>query len=262
MRASIYDPDVFRSCISMPKLNGLRAMYVPGRGFFTRDGILWPDATLAHIKYAGNLWLDGELYCHGMTLQEITSAVGITRLGPGLDAERVQFHVFDTIAEGTALARRDMLMQTSFSSFSNIVPLFGTLCYSRVLLDECYANYVAAGYEGQMVKAAHGHYVGQGAGKRPTINLQKRKDFRDDEFRCVGVTISDEARIKGLVGALRFVTKNGTPFNCGTGFTDADRREWLANSPVGKTATLRYLYLSEDGIPQNNSFVAWRDNGS
>lgn len=257
MRASIYDPAVFRSCISMPKLNGLRAMYVPGRGFFTRDGIQWPAETLAHIVVNNNVWLDGELYCHGMSLQDITSAVGVTRLGPGDDAKRVQFFPFDIVMEANALARRDALMQMKFGV--NVVPFFGTLCYSRVLLDECYDAYVKQGYEGQMVKAASGYYIGQGKTKRPTVNLQKRKAFLDNEFVCVGFTISDEARIKGLVGALTFLAGNGKEFNVGTGFTDADRRRWLSESPVGKYATIRYLYLSDDGIPQNNSFVAWRD---
>ncbi len=34
MRAGIYDSTKFGHVVSMPKLNGLRCMYIPGRGFF------------------------------------------------------------------------------------------------------------------------------------------------------------------------------------------------------------------------------------
>lgn len=260
MRAAIYDPNVFRSCISMPKLNGLRAMYVPGRGFFTRDGIQWPDETLAHItaKLNYNGWLDGELYCHGMTLQDITSAVGITRLGPGERALDVKFHVFDLLGEGNALWRREKLFNT-FTPPSGCELVPSHICLNRIELDARYADYLAHGYEGQMIKAASGYYVGQGKSKRPTVNLQKRKAFLDSEFKCVDVTISDEARIKGLVGSLIFETPSGKRFGVGTGFDDSDRRKWVNNPPFGQSATIRYLYFSEDGIPQNNSFVAWRE---
>lgn len=264
MRASNYNPEVFGHCISMPKLNGLRAIYIPGKGFFSREGVRWNDAVLAHIKVPPTSFpIDGELYRHGMRLDEITEAVGVTRLEPGPDAAEVQFNVFDIIKPGRALQRMMDLtdwFERSKHLMYNLVMVKPTVCYNKLALDEAYARYVKLGYEGQMLKSIFGEYVGQGPKKAKTINIQKRKDFLDGEFTCVGVEISTEPRMEGLVGALIFVTDAGVKFKVGTGFTREDRVEWAAKPPTGQTATVRYLTLSEAGLPQNSSFVTWRED--
>jgi DNA ligase-1 len=92
------------------------------------------------------------------------------------------------------------------------------------------------------------------------MNLQRRKAFVDDEFTCVGVEISQEPRMEGLVGKLLFRTKNGVEFGVGTGFTKDERAEWAKNPPTGRVATIKYLYISKDGVPNNASFIGWRDS--
>jgi ATP-dependent DNA ligase len=256
MRASDYNAAVFGHVISMPKLNGLRCMWIPGRGFFTREGIQWRPEVLAHIQPAGDLILDGELYCHGMALQQINSAVGINRLGPGDNAEKVSFNVFDNVGTGNALDRMLRLGNLRGPGYQVV---HWERCLTRIDVDRFYEQYISQGYEGQILKSVYGAYIPQGTNKRATLNLQRRKAFVHGEFKCIGVELSDEPRIAGLVGALVFHNPKGPSFKVGTGFDDILRREWVTNPPVGRIATLRYLYLSKDGIPNNSSFEDWRE---
>jgi DNA ligase-1 len=62
-------------------------------------------------------------------------------------------------------------------------------------------------------------------------------------------------RHKGRLGALVIELPNGTTFNVGTGFSDAERE---APPPVGTVITFRYQELSDGGVPRFPSFVGQR----
>jgi DNA ligase-1 len=264
MRAAVYDASKFGHVVSMPKLNGLRCMYIPGRGFFSRDGKRWNDAVLAHITPPTTDYiLDGELYCHGMSLQKINAAVGVNRIEAGQDAKLIKFCVFDLVEpKYNALTRMlllEKIMKESQTSGMFLVPW--SICKTRIELDNCYDNYLQVNYEGQMLKSVFGSYMPQGTKERSTMNLQKRKAFLDAEFFCVDRVVSDEGKCKGKLGALKFVTAKGVSFEVGTGFTDEEREEYIQPSyDFRRKATIKYLNLTDDGRPFNASFVGWRDD--
>jgi DNA ligase-1 len=264
MRAGIYDASKFGHVVSMPKLNGLRCMYIPGRGFFSRDGKRWNDAVLAHIvPPTTDYILDGELYCHGMSLQKINAAVGVNRIEPGYEAGFVSFWAFDIVEpKFNALTRMLLLEKILKESQPHgmwLVPW--SICKTRIELDECYEEYLKQQFEGQMLKSVFGSYMPQGTKERSTMNLQKRKAFLDAEFFCVDRVVSDEGKCKGKLGALKFVTSKGVSFEVGTGFTDEEREEYIQpNYDFRKKATIKYLNLTDDGRPFNASFVGWRDD--
>lgn len=256
MRAGDYNAAVFGHVISMPKLNGLRAMWIPGRGFFSRDGLQWAPEVLGHIRpqFAGRL--DGELYCHGMSLQQIQSAVAVTRQAPGPDAMRIAFYAFDAPDSNELALGRMASISRDLGPGVITVPWKSVM--NRLELDHAYEDYIANGFEGQMIKSIFGSYIPCGPNKSRTMNLQKRKAFVDDEFECVGVEISQEPRMEGLVGKLLF-KRQGVTFGVGTGFTKDERAEWAKNPPAGRVATIKYLYISKDGVPNNASFIGWRE---
>ena len=266
MRAGIYDPSKFGHVVSMPKLNGLRCMYIPGHGFYSRDGKRWNDAVLAHIiPPTTDYILDGELYCHGMSLQKINAAVAVSRIEPGQDAELIEFRAFDLVEpKYNALTRMlllDKIFADSKGKTANIRPIQWSICKTRIELDMCYHDYLDQSYEGQMLKSVFGSYMPQGTKERSTMNLQKRKAFLDDEFQCIGRIVSDEGKCKGKLGALKFITNRGVSFEVGTGFTDEEREEFITpNYHFQKKATIKYLNLTDDGRPFNASFVGWRDD--
>ena len=265
MRAGIYDASKFGHVVSMPKLNGLRCMYIPGRGFFSRDGKRWNDAVLNHIiPPTTDYILDGELYCHGMSLQKINAAVGVNRIEPGYEAGFVSFWAFDIVEPKFNALTRMLLLEKILRDDTNYVRMYmieWEICKTRIELDECYKAYVDQNYEGQMLKSVFGSYMPQGTKERSTMNLQKRKAFLDAEFFCVDRVVSDEGKCKGKLGALKFVTSKGVSFEVGTGFTDEEREEYIQPSyDFRKKATIKYLNLTDDGRPFNASFVGWRDD--
>ena len=264
MRAGIYDPAKFGHVVSMPKLNGLRCMYIPGQGFYSRDGKRWNDAVLAHIvPPTTDYILDGELYCHGMSLQKINAAVGVNRIEAGQDAERIKFFAFDLVEPKFNALTRMLLLEKIIKESTGVgvemIPW--SICKTRIELDDCYADYLAEQFEGQMLKSVFGSYMPQGTKERSTMNLQKRKAFLDAEFSCVDRVVSDEGKCKGKLGALKFVTSKGVSFEVGTGFTDEEREEYIQPSyDFRKKATIKYLNLTDDGRPFNASFVGWRED--
>jgi len=266
MRAGIYDANKFGHVVSMPKLNGLRCMYIPERGFFSRDGKRWNDSVLAHIiPPKTDYIIDGELYCHGMSLQKINSAVGVNRLEPGEDSLSIIFFAFDLVEpKFNALTRMlllEKLLNDSHYEIAGITLINWEICKTRIELNECYNDYISRNYEGQMLKSVFGSYMPQGSKERSTMNLQKRKAFLDAEFECIGRVISQEGKCAWKLGALKFITSNGVVFEVGTGFTDEEREEFIApNYHYQKKATIKYLNLTDDGRPFNASFVGWRED--
>ena len=266
MRAGIYDPSKFGHVVSMPKLNGLRCMYIPGRGFYSRDGKRWNDAVLAHIiPPTTDYIIDGELYCHGMSLQKINSAVGVNRIEPGEDAKWIKFFSFDLVEpKFNALTRMlllEKILNDSRGQTAGIDLVEWEICKTRIELDDCYNDYISKGFEGQMLKSVFGSYLPQGPKERTTMNLQKRKAFLDAEFECIGRVISQEGKCAGKLGALKFITNRGVTFEVGTGFTDEEREEYITpNYHFQRKATIKYLNLTDDGRPFNASFVGWRDD--
>ena len=266
MRAAVYDSSKFGHVVSMPKLNGLRCMYIPQRGFFSRDGKRWNDAVLAHIiPPTTDYIIDGELYCHGMSLQKINSAVGVNRLEPGFDADYITFHAFDLVEPKFNALTRMLLLEKILNDHKSETQAINLIeweiCKTRIELDDCYNDYISKGYEGQMLKSVFGSYMPQGTKERTTMNLQKRKAFLDAEFECIGRVISTEGKCAGKLGALKFITSKGISFEVGTGFTDEEREEYITpNYHFQRKATIKYLNLTDDGRPFNASFVGWRDD--
>lgn len=266
MRAAVHNPAKFGHSISMPKLNGLRCMFIPGRGFYSRDGKRWNDAVLEHIVMPTTDYIiDGELYAHGMSLQRINSAVGVNRLEPGEDAGYITFQAFDLVEPKFNALTRMLLLEKILNDHKSeteaISLIEWEICKTRIELDRCYENYIANFYEGQMIKSVFGSYMPQGTKERPTMNLQKRKAFLDEEFSCVGRVISTEGKCAGKLGALKFVTSKGVSFEVGTGFTDEEREEFMSPEfDFRRKATIKYLNLTDDGRPFNASFVGWRED--
>ena len=266
MRAGIYDAGKFGHVVSMPKLNGLRCMYIPGRGFYSRDGKRWNDAVLKHIVMPTTDYIiDGELYCHGLSLQRINSAVGVNRIEPGFDADYITFHAFDLVEPKFNALTRMLLLEKVLNDHKSETQAINLIeweiCKTRIELDDCYNDYITKGYEGQMIKSVFGSYMPQGTKERSTMNLQKRKAFLDAEFSCIGRVISQEGKCAGKLGALKFVTSKGTTFEVGTGFTEEEREEYIREDfDFRKKATIKYLNLTDDGRPFNASFVGWRDD--
>jgi DNA ligase 1 len=255
MRASVYDKQYVNAYLT-PKYNGLRAAYFPNVGFVSRDGKIWNPDVLQHIDTTGiKHILDGELYCHNMPLQDIMSAVAVTRDKPTAESKLIFFYPFDII-DFTKPAKARMKL------LHDLMPVkyrAGFIYYKPRLVDsaEDIKDFmdakVSSGYEGICLRQADSFYIPQGPNKTASIALTKLKNFQDAVFACVAVKIATQGQFKGLLGALVCRAANGKLFKVGTGFT-AQQREQFAKALPSNSVSVNYLNLSNTGIPLNTSF--------
>lgn len=262
-----------------PKLNGVRALYHQGimqsRGLREEEGKVWNPEVVAHftndlLKACLPNWLlDGELYCHGKSLQQINSAIAVKRLKASDKTQEIQYHIFDII--DTANLHRPFherfellhLLKTLMVSHSTtsirVVPT--TFVDVPGLDDELYATYRAEGYEGLMYRipsAPYGFAEECGNKENRWKYLLKRKGWIDDEFLITGFTLTTGD--KGNQGfQLTCQTQTGAEFTVGSGLSQELQAYYNLNSPEGFLAKVRFEMLSDKGIPLKPTLEAILD---
>lgn len=118
-----------------------------------------------------------------------------------------------------------------------------------------FAEFVESGYEGIMLRNAAGVY----RANYRSNDLQKYKEFMEDEYRIIGFT-QGEGRDAGAVIWL-CETADGKDFTVRPRGTMEQRRIWFSNgeSYIGKNLTVIYQELTEEGKPRFPVGKAVRD---
>lgn len=252
-----------------PKLNGVRALYHLGRmqsrGLSNEEGKVWHPSVVAHItaeldRIVPHGWLlDGEMYLHGLSLQQINSAIAVKRIAPSPKTTSIQYHVFDIIdthslhlpfMERARLleALREKLVIYQARSIA-VVP---TTFIDREGLDNTlYATLRSQGYEGIMYRDPSAPY---GFAEECTNKenrwryLLKRKGWEDGEFKIVAFELTTGE--KGNQGfQLTAQTATGKYFVAGSGLSHAEQLHYAENPPIGQLVKIRFEMLSDTGIP-------------
>lgn len=280
MLARTYGPKYSRfPCYVQPKLNGVRALYQSGT-FQSRDEKIWKLGVMTHLvtelltiaHITGGRILDGELYKHNWKLQRINGAIAVNRNEPNDDTKQVEYHIFDTVNPDATFSERwiDLAnaMRTAPLRYVKIVDTSFVL--DREQLDRYFHMATAEGYEGVMLRPDGKYEFGEtphGTQKR-SDTLWKYKQWEDAEFMCVGTTAGEGKADIGIGALILAAVMNPAKltlssmqaddmptFKVGTGFSDEERIEYAKNPPIGKLVRVRYLCLTEDGIPFNPSFL-------
>lgn len=117
-------------------------------------------------------------------------------------------------------------------------------------------KYTKAGYEGVIIRNKDAEYDINNR----SINLQKLKKYKDDEFEIIDFFTPKSGK---EVGCAVWVckTKNGKKFNARPLGSFEDRKVWYENgkSYIGKMLTVRYQELTHDGIPRFPVGITIRD---
>lgn len=254
-----------------PKLNGLRCLYhFNSRTMESRDEHMWNYCVLPHIHDALHLisddlqWalgeavaLDGEIYCHGLSLQQINSRGSVNRVEPHANYEKLEFHVFDIVVDLPMKDRVDLLSAVEILIPSNfpikIVPTH--YCDRQQTFDELYLLYhVQQNYEGVMWRdpdASYGFSHNCTNKENRWDCIVKRKPRQDLLAHIIG-RVEGEGKYLGSLGSLHLATVDGVSFYAGSGLTDAERQA-LWNAPIHEVlqvpVRVDYEMLSDSGVP-------------
>ena len=263
---------------SQPKLDGIRCIAMR-EGLFTRTGkeiTAVPhisEALESFFKLYPNAVLDGELYNHAYK-DDFNKIIHLVRKQNLTDehlsesAEMIQYHIYDAPVIGNgkwAMTEKDLYSDRTSkldASFVNLglekedcLVIAPTVeIHGREQLDRCYEDYIEAGYEGQMVRL-DGPYENKRSPK-----LLKRKEFVDEEYKILGYE-EGEGNRAGTVKHFKFKNKDGKEFNSNVkgSFSYLTKLLEIADTLIGKDATIKYFNLTPDGVPRFPYVIAIRD---
>lgn len=247
MKAKEYDKNrkkVSYPCDMQPKLDGVRCTY--------RDGKIWSygmkEYQLPHVvkalqslKIPKGVVLDGELYCHGLPLQQIISLAK----RPRKESEQLQYHIFDAILVGEDLTWDDRLslLQSIFASGvpSGLADVPVVQVDNEEQLEQVWLGWATDGYEGAIVRNLGGVY----RWNYRSSDLLKVKRFQDSEFLCSGIREDKNGR------AVFTCESVGGKFSCSIKGTHEEQVAFVRdkNQWIGEMLKVKYLYLSDSGIP-------------
>ena len=248
-------------CFASPKLDGVRCLAIRTSDGVTLKSRGGKNYSVEHIQdqlkdmmFVGEVW-DGELYIHGMYLEDIVSAVK----KPNSNTPNLKFVVFDVVEQGNPFCNRVEGVQALCETYSGCpdTKYVEFLHYIKVEDEEdmkaLHKTYVLDGYEGVMLRNYHGLYE---SGKR-SADLQKYKEFSDEEFLIVGI---EQDRNGNGVFVVTDPLANDTFTVC---YGDFEERKKQLNNPeeyVGKWLTVKYQTRYKDSkLPQFPTGVWIRD---
>jgi DNA ligase-1 len=231
------------------KLDGVRAFW-DGSQFISRLGNMF-HAPEWFVEGLPGEPLDGELWIGRKAFQRTTSIV--RRQDKSDHWREVRYVVFDAPGhpgdfEGRLAFFHDFIAREK-PPFTLAHP--HEVCRGLDHLRAELARVEALGGEGLMLRKPRSKYeIGR------SWTLLKVKSFLDAEARVVAYK-AGAGRHKGRLGALTVELADGTRFDVGTGFSDAERADPPA---IGSIISFRYQELSEGGVPRFPSYVGVRDD--
>ena len=248
-----------------PKLDGERC-----RALFNATGIVTllsseenEIISVPHINTAlealklKNVELDGELYVHSMSFEEIHSRVS-RKVNEHQDSWQIEYHVFDLVDGQRQGDRLHSLHKLLEEIKPPIIPVGITLITDLYDVMRIYDLYIEEGYEGFIIRHIYAPYV-----RTRSTNIMKFKPKKEDYYTIEGFEeeVSIHGKLKNSLGALILSSAHTVDrvneFKVGTGFTADQRHElWkIRDSLIGKIARIKYQHLTSNHIPRFPVFV-------
>jgi DNA ligase-1 len=251
-----YAEDIVYPVYSQPKLDGIRCI-VRSDGMWTRTGK--PIISAPHIfealkpffKENPDLIFDGELYAdkYANDFNAIVSLVKKTKpTAQDLkdSAKVIDYHVYDLPSYGAVFFERykELCKLELYTKTKCCVVVETNLVKSLADVETLYENYVAAGYEGQMIRL-NSKYE-----NKRTKSLLKHKAFVDEEYKIIDIE-EGVGNKSGMVGAFVF-ERDGKRFNAAPKFSWDECKKMLRDKKnlIGKSATVKYFNITPDGVPR------------
>jgi DNA ligase-1 len=241
-----------------PKFDGMRCLaFIASDGYvklMSRAGN--EITTMDHIKkqlskIGLDVILDGELYVHGENFQE--NMKYIKKYKSGL-SERIDFHVYDVVEEGTFQDRSSKVSRIINSGipYQSIKTVKTFACLDLEALKLFHSKFIKEGYEGTMLRKRASKYKINGR----SVELLKYKDFKDLSLPILDIVPDDSDPTKGSPvytwnGARDHKLGNDI-LGSGIRASHEKRREMLLNKQdyIGKIYEVRFFEYSDKGVPR------------
>ena len=252
-----------------PKLDGVRCIFTKN-GAYSRTGKQFHN--LQHIelrlkaffKLNPGVQLDGELYNHDLR-DNFEQIISLVRKQKPTDEDRlnaanmIQYHVYDYIVPFIGYeARLKWLSENWVLWWSGVIIPVETHRVNKYeeAANMHYNGFLKQGYEGSILRL-NGPYE-----QKRSYNLQKFKDFSDDEATIVGYE-AGKGKFTGLIGKFIMQDDIGVEFGCpiGKGYNYDDRRFILNNihDYIGQRATFTYFERTKAGNYRHPLYKALRN---
>lgn len=258
------------------KIDGVRlSLYWDGENILTasRGGKTYEYSTIHLTKHPKLIQffqnhpdyiLDGELYKHGKSLQQISGAARLEK--NAYDCDWLEYYIYDVMLPIPFENRYAILNQISEElelGFNpnrqwnegelqiQMVPQERVSGYNNIML--LHNQYVSEGWEGCVIRDPSKEYKFGGRGNE----MIKIKIYQDAEFEITG--ISEGLREEDM--CFTCITSEGISFKAkplGSREIKEQYRENLS-SIIGKMATVKFFYYSDDGTPLQPVLKAIRD---
>jgi ATP-dependent DNA ligase len=213
--------------------------------------------------------LDGELYKHGKSLQQISGAARLEKTANGCDW--LEYYIYDIMIPDKTFEERYEIL-TEIAHYINqeefdperewekdelrvhVIPhYFITGKNKKEQIMDLHNTFVSEGWEGCVARDVSKCYKFGGRGNE----MVKFKMYQDSEFKITG--ISEGLREEDMCFTL--VTEDNIEFKAkpmGSRELKQQYRENL-NTLIGKMATVKYFYLSDEGTPLQPVLKSIRD---
>lgn len=267
---------------AQPKLDGIRCVIVNGRAL-SRTLKEIPNreifAELSQPQYEG---LDGELIVGSPTADDAYRQTCSYVMAPNKTGGDWTFHVFDKHDHGgTYSERRDWLLNKIVAAPLREVDTRQVV--NEAMLETVEAEYLAAGYEGAILRSPSALYK-YGRGTTTKGDLLKLKRFIDFEAEVIGTyeemknnnpkvtnelgrgqraTVKANKAGKDTLGGLVLRAINGphagVEFRCGSGFSAEDRAILWQASLLGEVCKIKAFPVGVKDKPRHPIFLGFRD---
>lgn len=275
--------DIVYPAFVQPKLDGIRCIAYKKDGkivLLSRKGTVFLH--MDHLRkdistlmgFVGDeFYFDGELYSHKLQMNEIASLVKKEKQDDEfkVKALNVEYFIYDlfgpkqpnlTFQDRHRLLEQGFLTAQSKKKSLNYLHFVQTLLVpDKAAVKKLHDQYVADGYEGIMLRNVAGTYE---LGKRSS-DLQKYKEFEDEEFAIVGFEEGSGEAAGTIIWVLETNEKSKRRFNAQPiGSRDYTRKLFNEASKdfsqfEGKLVTVKFQGKLKDGVPRFPKAIAIRD---
>jgi hypothetical protein len=209
--------------------------------------------------------LDGELYKHGKSLQQISGAARLEKDTAGMDW--LEYYIYDVMDSTKMFEERLKVLHDIESELSlgfnpnkeweegelrfQMVPQEKVVGWTNI--QKLHDKYVSEGFEGAVIRDPSKVYNFGGR----TNAMIKVKMYKDAEFEIVGY--EEGLRPEDMVFVCQ--TELGAKFEAKPMGPRELKYEYLdrMDEIIGKMATVKYFYLSDEGVPLQPVLKCIRD---